>query len=140
MRIEGAKRNGPVVRRGGVSRQGGGTASFRLDASQSASAPVNTQDLSDVAGVDALLALQGVEDPVFAKRKAVKRGHTLLDELDELKADLVAGQVSEGRLGRILALVSQARDRVDPRLDQLIDDIELRARVELAKLGRYTDR
>ena len=36
----------------------------------------------------------------------------------------------------VLTLLSQARERKLPGLDAVLDDIELRARVELAKFGR----
>jgi hypothetical protein len=88
-------------------------------------------------GIEALLALQSVDDPIFAKRKAMRRGTALLDTLDDIKADLLAGKVSEGRLNQLLSLIGQAREKTLPGLDTLIDDIELRARVELAKFGRY---
>lgn len=87
------------------------------------------------AGIEALVALQGIDDPLLARKKAVKRGHELLDALDAIKADLLAGAVSEGRLNRIMALVGQARTQADPELDSIVAEIELRARVELAKLG-----
>ncbi len=89
------------------------------------------------SGIDALLALQAVDDPLFARKKALRRGTNLLDTLDDIKADLLAGRVSEGRLNALMALVSSARERALPELDGLLDDIELRAKVELAKFGRY---
>ena len=61
----------------------------------------------------------------------------LLDTLETIKADLLLGQVSEGRLNQLMVLVTQARERNLPELDDVLDDIELRARVELAKFGRY---
>ena len=54
-----------------------------------------------------------------------------------MKADLLAGRISEGHLNQLTAPIGQARDRGDPSLDALLDDIELRARVELAKRGIY---
>jgi hypothetical protein len=36
-----------------------------------------------------------------------------------------------------MTLINQAREQGDPGLDELLDDIELRARVELAKRGRF---
>jgi hypothetical protein len=36
-----------------------------------------------------------------------------------------------------MVLIGQARERNLPGLDGVLDDIELRARVELAKFGRY---
>jgi hypothetical protein len=67
----------------------------------------------------------------------VRRGKALLDVLEDMKADLLLGHVGEGRLNQLLALIGQAREKSEPGLDALIDDIELRARVELAKLGRF---
>ena len=88
-------------------------------------------------GIDALLTLQAIEDPLLARKKAVRRGGALLDTLEDIKADLLLGRVSEGRLNQLMALISQVRERNLPGLDHVIDDIELRARVELAKFGRY---
>jgi hypothetical protein len=45
--------------------------------------------------------------------------------------------MSEGRLNQLMAVMSQARERSDPGLDAILDEIELRARVELAKRGLY---
>ncbi len=87
--------------------------------------------------LDALLALQAVEDPLLKKKKLVRRGTQLLDTLDDMKADLLSGRVSESRLNQLMAVLGQVRERADPRLDALLDDIELRARVELAKRGLY---
>jgi hypothetical protein len=89
------------------------------------------------AGIEALLALQAIEDPILAKKKAIRRGKSLLDTLDDMKADLLVGRVSEGRLNLLMAVIGQARERSEPGLDSLLDDIELRARVELAKFGRF---
>jgi len=90
------------------------------------------------APMDYLLALQGVEDPLQGrKKKVVALARTLLDELEEVKADLLAGQVGVDRLNSLMAMVAQARERSEPALDNLLDDIDLRVRVELAKLGLY---
>lgn len=90
-----------------------------------------------VAGLDALLALQAVGDFTEGRRKAVRRGTTLLDMLETMKADLLVGHVPAGRLDAMVAQLASMRERSEPGLDAVIDDIELRVRVELAKLGRY---
>lgn len=90
------------------------------------------------ANIDALLALQAVDDALMSRRKALRRSTQILDTLEEIKADLLAGRVSEGRLNLLLALIGQARERNEPALDEALDAIELRARVELAKFGRFT--
>jgi hypothetical protein len=83
------------------------------------------------------MALQGVDDPAGRRARAVRRGARLLDDLDDLKIGLLDGRLSEGRLGRLMAAVDARRDQTDDAgLEDVLDGIELRARVELAKLGR----
>ena len=121
-----------------MSRAGGG--GFFVDEGATTSQSAAAAPIAQTTGIDALLALQSVEDPMVGRKKrAIKRGVALLDTLDTIKADLLLGQVSEGRLGQLMGLITQARERNLPELDGVLDDIELRARVELAKFGRYPD-
>ena len=135
MRIENTARSSGTARSGAArpAARGG----FVIDDSAGTARPAAAQPMVQTSGIDALLALQSVEDPLFAKKRALRRGNALLDTLETIKADLLLGQVSEGRLNQLMALISQARDRNLPELDGVLDDIELRARVELAKFGRY---
>lgn len=135
MRIENTARSNSVAARSGAGRSNAG--GFFIPDEAASSKVATAQPVHQSAGIDALLALQAVEDPLFARRKAVKRGNALLDALEAIKADLLLGQVSEGRLNQLMALIGQARERNLPDLDPLLDDIELRARVELAKFGRF---
>jgi hypothetical protein len=135
MRIENSARSTSVSARSGVNRGASGGFFLAQEAATSHAAPA--QPMAPSAGIDALLAMQSVEDPLFAKKKAIRRGNALLDTLETIKADLLLGQVSEGRLNQLMALIGQARDRNLAGLDPILDDIELRARVELAKFGRY---
>ena len=67
----------------------------------------------------------------------MKRGTTLLDLLEDMKADLLLGSISPARLDAMSQQLSTLRDRVDPELDAVLDEIELRVLVELAKSGRF---
>jgi hypothetical protein len=96
--------------------------------------------MAPASSLDALLALQAVDDPLQKRKKAVRRGQALLDTLDEVKADLLVGRVGEGKLNQLLSLIGQAREQTQPGLDAVLDDIELRARVELAKFERFAKR
>jgi hypothetical protein len=136
LRIENTARSSNVNSRGSVSRSGG-NGGFFVSEEPPASQTASAAPLSQSAGIGALLALQSVEDPLFAKKKAIRRGNALLDTLETIKADLLVGQVSEGRLNQLMALISSARERSLPGLDGILGDIELRARVELAKFGRF---
>ena len=93
--------------------------------------------MAATAGLDAILALQAVGGPLEGKKKALKRGRSLLDTLDEVKADLLVGMVSLDRLDKLSQMLSELREGTVPGLDAVLDDIELRVRVELAKFGRF---
>jgi hypothetical protein len=70
------------------------------------------------------------------RARAARRGRDMLDLLDDVRDGLLEGRVSRATLARLLALVETKReDFVDPALKGVLDEIELRVRVELAKLN-----
>ncbi len=80
--------------------------------------------------------MQEVDDPIAGRTRALGYGHDLLDRLDEIRHALLFGAIPRHRL---LALQREVREKrvaeEDPRLDGLLDEIDLRAAAELAKLG-----
>lgn len=114
------------------------TGGFNLPAASTPSGPSTataTSSVSSLAGVSALMALQGVEDPTERRRRAVRRGHGLLDRLDELKMALLSGQDGSAALSRLAHDLKEERPDVDSDqgLKSVLDQIELRAAVEMAK-------
>ena len=91
------------------------------------------------AGIDALLALQGIEeDPVERRKRSVQRGKRALDVLDDLKISLLAGKFDPAAVGRLREAASNLRSPSgDPGLDTVLAEIELRVEVELAKAGQH---
>jgi hypothetical protein len=88
-----------------------------------------------VMGVEALLALQDVGGPLERKRRAVRRAGRILDVLDEIKVALLEGDLSSADLDRLRRAVRDEREGTeDPALEAVLDEIELRAAVEMAKL------
>ncbi|MDR3512476.1 MAG: flagellar assembly protein FliX [Caulobacteraceae bacterium] len=88
-----------------------------------------------VGSIDALLALQEVGSPLERRRKAVRRAGVILDVLDEVKLSLLDGGVPPAALDRLMAAVRLERGGADdPRLQALLDEIETRAAVEMAKI------
>ncbi len=90
-----------------------------------------------LGGVSTVLALQGAPDSAErrARRKAVQRGDTMLDNLEEIRLGLLLGTIPVSRLEQLAQLVRVQREQVnDPKLTAILDEIELRAAVELAKL------
>ena len=135
VRIDGNQRVGNLGGRTATARSS--ASPFFVDDGSTAASARPATTVAPATSLDALLALQAVEDPLLRKKRLVRRGTQLLDTLEEMKADLLTGRVSESRLNQLMAVLGQARDKADPRLDSLLDDIELRARVELAKRGLY---
>ena len=86
--------------------------------------------------VDALLAAQEVPtDADAAHGRARQRAATLLDRLEEIRDGLLFGAISKSRLQDLARMVKEKRETMaDPRLGELLDEIELRVRIELAKL------
>jgi hypothetical protein len=89
-----------------------------------------------LASLDALIAVQGEGDATERRRRSVKRGRDLLDALDQLKAGILSGTIGGAQLQRLAGHLGRREATGDPQLDELIGHIELRAQVELAKLGR----
>lgn len=86
-----------------------------------------------VSSVDALLALQG-EDSGALRERATGRAFTLLDILDEIKIALLEGGLPRAKLTELLGALNVTRDDTrDARLESVLDEVETRARVELAK-------
>ena len=99
-----------------------------------AGAAASASSAGGVANVSALMALQGVEDVTERRRRAIRRGGGLLDRLEELKLALLEGEAGEGALDRLSRTLREERPiDVDDSLNALLDQIELRAAVELAK-------
>lgn len=88
-----------------------------------------------VGSIDVLLALQEVAGPLERRRKAVRRAGVILDVLDEVKLALLDGGVPPAALQRLMTAVKLERGGADDaRLQGLLDEIETRAAVELAKI------
>jgi hypothetical protein len=91
------------------------------------------------ATIDALLALQGVEeDPVERRKRSVQRGRSALDVLDDLKIGLLSGNFDSSTVTRLRAAAADLKSSSgDVGLDAVLSEIELRVEVELAKAGQY---
>ena len=130
---------GPSARTSQTRRVSGGTgnAAAGAFAEHVGGPPVASAGIAPampLAALDGVLAVQEVDDAAGERRRAVRRGHSLLDELRELQLGMVDGWVSEGTLQRLAGLVDGLRPAADPQLAELLDAIELRAAVELSKL------
>ncbi len=89
-----------------------------------------------VGAVNALLSIQEIPDPLARRRRATRRGEDLLDQLEDIRLGLLMGALPRPALERLAGFIAAKREEIDdPRLAEVIAEIELRAAVELAKYG-----
>jgi hypothetical protein len=134
MRVEGPNRVGQGAY--GARRVSSGSG-FSLPDMETATPLQKPPVVAGATGLDALLALQSVDMTIERRKKATQRGRTILDLLDSVKLGVLDGTLSPAMLDSLSAAVGSARDATDdPTLDGILNEIELRAEVELAKLQR----
>jgi hypothetical protein len=133
MRIYGP--NGPAAAGAKPAARRTSSGTFVLPESGHMQQPASAAPPRSVAGIEALMALQGVEDPAERRRRAVTRGRSALDVLDELKLDLLAGRLGPQVINRLKTAAASLKEATgDPGLDGVLAEIELRVEVELAKM------
>ncbi len=82
-----------------------------------------------------LQAAGAVGDPLERKKRAVRRADHILDILGEVRIALIDGDIPQATLANLQRAIREQRDQTDdPRLEGVLNEIETRAAVELAKL------
>lgn len=127
-------------RRPGAAAPAGSGSEFAkaLGDSQAGSAAQVSVGIS-VNSLSVVLAVQETPDATKgrAKARARDRGLKMLDYLDDIRIGLLMGLVPKEKLEQLAQMVRARREQLDdPQLTAILDDIELRAAVELAKLSR----
>lgn len=137
MRIEGPRPTDSIKKNEKTRKTGGASGEFKSflagdteGASEASSAPM-------IADVGALLIAQASEDP--AERKARKRmkdrAENVLSALDGVRRGLLNGKLSTLEMESVSRSIAERREKInDPKLTEILDEVELRAQVELAKM------
>ncbi|MHA1567646.1 MAG: flagellar assembly protein FliX [Alphaproteobacteria bacterium] len=132
----GRLRTGPAKSVGkGQGASGGGFAKhISSNAEPEVSAVSGAVGLGSIEG---LLSIQETPDPMQrSKSPGVRRAVDILDRLEDVRVGLLLGRFSQSRLEALVSRLEEQRSgEVDPTLAGLLDEIELRAKVELAKLS-----
>jgi hypothetical protein len=150
VKVEGPKSGSPVqktkssAKASATSKTGGFAAELdRLSEADNAQAAEGGEAVTAVADVGGILAAQSVTDVDAGvgdhkeRQRRARRGAEILDRLEEIRRGFLLGTVPKERLGELARLVREKRERgADPVISKLLDEIELRAEVELAKLSR----
>ena len=98
---------------------------------------VPTSATQNIAALDVLLTVQSTEDPTAraARGRMTERADDILSRLDDLRLGMLMGTVTVGQMVDVADVVAAHRDKIhDPHLTAVLDEIDLRAQVELAKL------
>ena len=94
-----------------------------------------------IAALDSILMLQGMDDSTDGRAKGQAHGEQLLNLLDAVRDGLLAGGIPRSTLNKLAVAVTRRHDIfADPKLQDVLDQIELRAHVELAKLEQMDKR
>lgn len=110
---------------------GGSSFSKHLEEAEGTGAAQGAGSLGSVMGV---YGIQEVDDALARASKGKLRASDILDRLDEIKLELLTGSLSKEKLIHLARMVNVRRQEVtDPRLGEILDEIDLRAQVELAK-------
>lgn len=130
----GSLNSSPLRRTGKAKGHAAGSFTSHLSVDGGAGNPQSVTGVKATGGVDALLSVQEMGDALDSESRARQRAEDILDRLDEVRHGLLTGALSRHQLENLARLVRHKRDTVsDPRLVEILDQIELRAEVELAK-------
>ena len=136
-----ATRPASAVRKSPGSTASTGASSFAktLNDTQSGHGPQMPVSVG-LADLNAVLALQEAPNATTrsrARQRAKDRGNLMLDHLEEIRMGLLLGTIPMAKLEILGQLVRAKREQIDdPKLLAILDEIEVRAAVELAKLSR----
>ncbi|NRA86597.1 MAG: hypothetical protein HRU28_04225 [Rhizobiales bacterium] len=137
MRITNQNRAASVSKKRNTKKTSGTDGDFQPVADEDVSevnvaAPLSP--MQPVAAVDSLLAVQEM-DQKKQQETAVNNSREMLSILQEIRVGLLSGHISEHKVEALSALASKERQTFgNADLNNVLDEIDLRARVELAKM------
>lgn len=139
MKIDPSRRvSTPAARK--TSKSGGASGTQFSGLLDGAQESASAKGAGAAMSVDGLLAVQETNpDGRGRGKQGAERGEDLLSRLERIRDGLLLGAIPESELRDLATSIKATRERnfTDPRLGEILDEIELRARVELAKLGTF---
>ena len=128
----GGVRTTQPVKRATKSDASGGVAFARQIGESEESG--TTGGIAGVSNISGILGVQEVDDALSRASRGKMRAEDILDRLEDLRLQLLAGGISREKLMQLSRIVNARRAEIkDPRLTEILDAIDLRAQVELAK-------
>lgn len=143
MRIEGPKPASELKKADKARKTGGSSGVFGALLGDETEAPEAARTMGGIMGVGSLLAAQSAEDPTErkAKKKMMERADNVLNALDDVQNGLLRGTLSMSQMQQVRNTLSVNREKImDSNLLGILDEVELRAQVELAKMEMAKDK
>ena len=131
---------GPVSNIGkakGVSKSGGdGAFGQMLDSIDEEKEVLGTGSLSRLNSINFINAIDGEEKS--RRKKLIDDADDILDELGKIRDALLMGNLSIENLRSIQVKIGKIEANcTDTKLNEIVEEVKIRAAVELAKLGQY---
>lgn len=139
MKIEGPSKTQKTSKSKGTSKSGKANGTFGSMLTEGTKETSGAGKTQSIAAVDALLAVQAADDKTenAAKGRMKERAADLLAKLDEIRLGLLTGDMNVGHIISIADVVASHREKIsDPKLSGVLDEIDLRAQIEIAKMRR----
>jgi len=136
MKIQGPSKSDGAGKSGKTKKTGKTDSTFGDMVAGAAKESQSSAATQSIAKVDALLSVQAVEDPTerAAKRRMRDRGDKVLRQLDHLRLGILTGNMTLGQVIDVADVVASHRETInDPNLTAILDEIDLRAQIEIAK-------
>lgn len=90
--------------------------------------------------VDMLVAIQEFSGEEESRRQGLQHGKEMLEHLEAIRNGLLIGNIPAEQIQQLQHATSAYRSTVfDPKLKSILEEIEVRAAVELAKLERLSN-
>lgn len=139
MKIEGPSKTQKTSKTDKAKKSGKADGTFGAMVASASKEAAGVAASQSIAKVDALLAVQGAEDPTerAARRRMRERGDQVLRQLDHLRLGVLTGDLTIGQVIDIADVVASHREKItDPELTAVLDEIDLRAQIEIAKMRK----
>jgi len=145
MKVDGTSKSGKTQKskKSGDAKKTGDSSFGNMiggaDKNQGASGTDGASSLSPAMALGALLTAQEAGDATSeeAKARARKRADEIFDCLEKIQMGLLVGGIKAGDLKDLAEVIAEHKMQdLDPDLAWIMDEIDLRAQVELAKFDR----
>lgn len=144
MKVQGpgsTKGTSKTDKKSGGSKAGGASFGSMVNTGAEQTGGLNTTQ--SIAQLDALLAVQESEDPTARRSRGLmqERADKVLDLLDGVRLKMLGGDLTLGDMIDVADVVASHREKVDdPALTDIMDEVDLRAQVEIAKMRYALDK